>query len=163
MNLFWLAQTTSEATCTVNGSPVDCAEAGATLGGVMIVLSIFGLVSFVFTLWMFIHVLTHDSKNKVLWALIIFFTGLLGALVYFFTERKKVNNPSANEVASTPAGQSPIAQAQPHVPPSQPQQPIQPQPTNPEPTPQPPVQSGPEVVQPQAPADNNQNQQPPQS
>jgi hypothetical protein len=160
-----LAQSTTatEATCTVNGQQVDCAQAASTAGGIMIVLGIVGLVLGIFTLWMFIHALTHNSKNKVMWALIIFFTGFLGAAVYFFTERKKVNNPSATDVAGMPnvmpAGQSPaVEQNNATVAPNmeQPVAPEQPQPVTQTPTDQPQP-----VVTPEQPA-NDQNQQPPQ-
>jgi hypothetical protein len=42
----------------------------------------------VFTVTMFVHSLTHHIKNKPAWALLIFFTGFIGALVYYFTEHK---------------------------------------------------------------------------
>ena len=56
---------------------------------------IVGLASFGITVWMLIDVLKRsdaEMPNKVMWVLIILLTGGIGALVYFFTERKKLNS-----------------------------------------------------------------------
>jgi hypothetical protein len=59
---------------------------------VFIILSLLYFAAFVFSVIMFIHAARHPVANKALWLLLIFFTGLIGALIYFFTERKKVAN-----------------------------------------------------------------------
>jgi hypothetical protein len=45
----------------------------------------------VFWLWMMFDVLTAkmDGGNKLLWALVVFFFNLLGAVLYFFIGRKQ--------------------------------------------------------------------------
>lgn len=70
---------------------------------ILIVIGLFGLVSFVFTIAMLIHALTHPLKNKLLWAAIIFFGGLLGAIVYFFVGRKQLATPVVAAMPPAPA------------------------------------------------------------
>lgn len=58
------------------------------LGTVALILA---LVASIFWLWMLIDALTNtslDSTMKIVWALVIFFLHLLGALIYFFVARK---------------------------------------------------------------------------
>jgi hypothetical protein len=58
-------------------------------------LGAFGLVLVIlaslFWLWMLIDALTNtslDSTMKLVWALVVFFLHILGALIYFFVARK---------------------------------------------------------------------------
>jgi hypothetical protein len=49
------------------------------------------IIASVFWLWMLVDALTNtslDSTMKVVWALVIFFLHILGALIYFFVARK---------------------------------------------------------------------------
>lgn len=110
---------------------------------ILIVVGLIGLASFVFTIAMLIHALTHPIKNKLLWAAIIFFGGILGAVVYLFVGRKQLATPV---VAATPP--APIT---PNMPP---QAPV----ANPSLTPPP----SPSVISPQIPQNPvAPNQQPP--
>lgn len=50
------------------------------------------LVSTVIWVWMLIDCLTNkelDSNEKLVWALVIVFTHMIGAIIYFFMGRKK--------------------------------------------------------------------------
>lgn len=44
---------------------------------------------FIFWIWMLIDCAKKPVKDKVAWVLIIVFAGIIGAIVYFFVERKK--------------------------------------------------------------------------
>jgi len=69
----------------------------AFLGGFWLVYCCFGLISlaaFGFTIWMLVDIIKRtdaEMPNKVMWILIVLLTGGIGSLVYFFTERKKLN------------------------------------------------------------------------
>ncbi len=54
-----------------------------------IVIPIF-LITFAFWVWMLVDCLKKSSKDKLIWVLLIVFLNLLGAILYFFIERKKV-------------------------------------------------------------------------
>jgi hypothetical protein len=58
---------------------------------------LFGLVSFVLWLWMLIDCISRknfeNENDKILWVLIIFFAGALGALIYFFVVKRKLDQP----------------------------------------------------------------------
>jgi hypothetical protein len=60
------------------------------IGGVWL-LFVFGMVmaAGIFWLWMFIDVLTKQREDKVVWALVVFFLNLAGAIVYYFVARKQ--------------------------------------------------------------------------
>ena len=63
--------------------------------GVAVILAI---VAGLFWLWMLIDALTNtalDSTMKAVWALVIFFLNLIGALIYFFVARKSRSPRSA--------------------------------------------------------------------
>ncbi|MFK7788742.1 MAG: PLDc N-terminal domain-containing protein [Phycisphaeraceae bacterium] len=58
----------------------------------MCCFGIFGLVFFVFWLWMLIDCCTKkfpQENDKIIWVLVIALVGPLGALVYFFVGRPK--------------------------------------------------------------------------
>ncbi len=61
---------------------------------------IFSLISLAFWIWMLIDCITKDTdqgNNRLIWVLVIVFTGAIGALIYFFVRRQKRTNiaPSA--------------------------------------------------------------------
>lgn len=71
------------------------ADAAGNAAGVFFGLGttalIIALIASVFWIWMLIDALTNtalDPTMKVVWALVIFFLHILGALVYFFVARK---------------------------------------------------------------------------
>ena len=52
----------------------------------------FGIIGTLFWLWMLIDCATKEpseGNDKLIWIIIIIFTNLLGALVYFFIRRPK--------------------------------------------------------------------------
>lgn len=54
-------------------------------------LTILGLVSFAFWIWMLITVVTTEPEgsDKVVWTILVVFTGPIGALIYFFARYRK--------------------------------------------------------------------------
>jgi hypothetical protein len=59
------------------------------IGGVWL-LFVFAMVlaAGAFWLWMFIDVLAKQGEDKIVWALVVFFLNLPGAMVYYFIARK---------------------------------------------------------------------------
>ena len=59
--------------------------------------AVFTLVSFLIWLWMLIDCITRtpsEGNRKLIWILVIIFTGIIGALIYAFVQRPK-NPPKA--------------------------------------------------------------------
>lgn len=53
---------------------------------------VIGLLGFVFWVWMLIDCLINepsDGNDKLIWVLILIFTNLVGALIYFFVQRPR--------------------------------------------------------------------------
>jgi NADH:ubiquinone oxidoreductase subunit 5 (subunit L)/multisubunit Na+/H+ antiporter MnhA subunit len=110
MNIFLLAHT-AQSSCTLNGQPIDCGELAQKakpfigLGvGLLAFIAIILIATFIFWLVMLIHAIQHHSPDRTLWIVILlvsFITGfsLVGALVYYFAEKKKA------EALSAPGGQ----------------------------------------------------------
>ncbi|MBI4019627.1 MAG: PLDc N-terminal domain-containing protein [Candidatus Aenigmarchaeota archaeon] len=70
-------------------------EGLALLFGVFFLLAmILGFASLAFTVWMLIDCIQRDFKDKLLWIIIIFIGGPIGALVYYFAVRKKMMGKS---------------------------------------------------------------------
>lgn len=57
----------------------------------LIVLLIIGLLFSILPILALIDILSHDFKenNKLIWVLVVLFTWMLGALLYFFIGRKQ--------------------------------------------------------------------------
>ena len=56
---------------------------GALIGG----LFIFMLIGTAFWVWMLVDLIQRDIPNKALWVIVLVFTGVLGAIIYFFAVR----------------------------------------------------------------------------
>lgn len=86
----------------------------STAQDVSLILPIFlfmcmGIVGFsllAFWIWMLVDCIKHESdegNNKLIWVLVIIFTQLLGAIIYFFVQRRerlarsKLEQPLATE------------------------------------------------------------------
>ncbi len=86
----------AEETCTVNGNVVPCEQLGKQITGflgwgiltIFIVLAL-GIFCFVFWLLMIIHAAQHDIDNKAMWIIIMVFTGIIGAVIYYFVVKRK--------------------------------------------------------------------------
>ncbi len=73
---------------------------GAVTGQGGIIVLIFGLLVIGISLWalifwlrMLIHAASKSVPNKPLWIIILIFTGIIGAIAYYFTVKKQFNAP----------------------------------------------------------------------
>lgn len=70
-------------------SPQSSADALGKIFLYVVGLGLIGLANFIFALWMLIDAVKRPIAHKVLWVLLIIFVNPLGALIYFFTQRRK--------------------------------------------------------------------------
>ena len=84
------------AKCTLNGQEVDCAELGNKvkgflgwgIGGFLVIFAL-GILATVFWIMMIVHAAKHDVENKAMWIILMVFTGIVGALIYYFVVKRK--------------------------------------------------------------------------
>lgn len=83
--------------CTVNGREVPCEELGnrfiGFLGlglGIGLFLVFFAVAIWMTVFWimMLVHAAKYDIKDKVVWILVIVFTGIVGAIIYYFVIKR---------------------------------------------------------------------------
>ncbi len=93
------------AECTLNGEVIPCGEVGNMIGlffasfsMMILVMVLLGLLSFVFWIWMLIDCLNnnnlHGEHDKLVWILLMVFTGALGSILYFFLVKVNKNSKS---------------------------------------------------------------------
>jgi len=87
------------AKCTVNGKEVDCAELGnqvkGFLGwgiGIFLLFAALGIWATVFWIMMIVHAAKHNVENKAMWIILMVFTGIVGALIYYFVVKRKFSD-----------------------------------------------------------------------
>lgn len=74
-------------------TPLVLAQSGggimAGLGLLWLALVVIGILTTLFWIWMLVDCLTSDlpSTEKLIWALVIIFLHVLGALIYYFAAR----------------------------------------------------------------------------
>ncbi len=88
----------AQAKCKVNGQEVPCDELGKQIGGflgwglgALFVFVVFLIWSTVFWILMIVHAAKHDVENKAMWIVIMVFTGIVGAVIYYFAVKRKFN------------------------------------------------------------------------
>jgi len=93
------------AKCVVNGQEVDCVELGNKIKGFLgwgiggfFVIIVLGIWATVFWIMMIIHVAKHDVENKAMWMILMVFTGIVGALIYYFVVKRKFNNQFSSPI-----------------------------------------------------------------
>ncbi len=126
VNLSLLAHGGAQTECMLNGQPIDCGELAQKaepfigLGlGLLAIAATLMIASFVFWLLMLIHAIQHDSPDRTIWIIVLLValvTGfaLIGAIVYFFAERKKAEGPAVGPPAQTTP--TPISGSKPAAP-----------------------------------------------
>lgn len=82
------SQLPSLATCTLNGQVVPCDQLPQWFWALPIVFGIFGIVLGVFWLWMLLDAIKHQTKDKMMWVLLIAVLNVLGAIIYYFSEKR---------------------------------------------------------------------------
>lgn len=81
----------AHAACFINGREVPCEELksfGAIGVAVFLFLVLFLIVTTVFWVMMIIHAAKHEVPNKVVWILVMVFTGFIGAIIYYFAVKR---------------------------------------------------------------------------
>lgn len=93
----------AQGTCELNGKQVPCEELGQQLGGflgagigIFIAIIVVGIASTVFWIMMLIHAATHEVENKAMWIIVLVFTGIIGAIIYYFVVKRNftLTNPA---------------------------------------------------------------------
>ncbi|MBI5414581.1 PLDc_N domain-containing protein [Candidatus Peregrinibacteria bacterium] len=79
------------ATCTLNGKEIPCDQMPGWFWAVSIGMTLLGLFCFIFWLRMLLDAIRNQTKDKTMWVLIIIFLNVLGAVIYYFSEKKKRN------------------------------------------------------------------------
>jgi len=88
---FFVAQfALAAAVCRVNGKEVPCGEFP---WWIFIVVFVVGILAFIFWLRMLIHAAKSTDPSKVAWIILIVFTNLLGAIIYYFAAKKSAVPP----------------------------------------------------------------------
>lgn len=87
------------ANCTLNGEAIDCAQleemAGPFLAaglGLLLLFGVLGIAATIFWIMMLVHAATHDNKDKAMWIILMVFTGIIGALIYYFVVKRNTKN-----------------------------------------------------------------------
>lgn len=98
----------SWAECRLNGRIVPCEQlAGQMSGffsfGVLMVLMIFGLGIWATVFWilMIIHVAKYQPEDQAMWIILMVFTGIIGAMIYYFAVKRnmdKMRSPSSQRI-----------------------------------------------------------------
>tara|TARA_B100000315_G_C14074590_1_gene362121 strand:- start:124 stop:459 length:336 start_codon:yes stop_codon:yes gene_type:complete len=76
------------AQCYSNGKEVSCGDIWWVFLIPLLMLPI-GLAVFVFWLIMLVDAIKYQEEEKLMWVLLIVFLGIIGALVYYFVEKRK--------------------------------------------------------------------------
>ena len=99
----------AQATCTVNGQEVPCEQAGqAALGflkygivGILVFLVLW-IWAFVFWIMMIVHAATHEAENKAMWIILMVFTSIVGALIYYFVVKRPMGKQGPTPAVPKP-------------------------------------------------------------
>jgi phosphotransferase system glucose/maltose/N-acetylglucosamine-specific IIC component len=87
---------------------------GAAAGGlIMCLFGIIGILVFIFWVWMLIDAIRNpelDSTMRIVWILVIVFTGIIGAIIYFFMGSVRRARPPHRRSAAPPQEQGPPPQ-----------------------------------------------------
>lgn len=52
----------------------------------------------VFWIMMLVHLVTHDIENKLVWVIIVVFTGIVGAIIYYFVVKQNFHDKNASPI-----------------------------------------------------------------
>lgn len=64
-----------------------------------------GIFGSIFWIWMLIHAATNEIKDKVVWVLVLIFTHIIGAVIYYFVVKRPFDQ--AHSAANVPPPQQP--------------------------------------------------------
>ena len=85
------------SSCKINGQEVPCDQFWNQLSGFFalgagffVFLMVISALAFVFWLLMLIDAIRRPINNKIIWILVLVFTGIVGALIYYFVVKRGV-------------------------------------------------------------------------
>lgn len=61
-----------------------------------VIFFVFGIAALVFWIMMIVHAMKHDIKDKTMWLILMIFTGIIGALIYYFTVKRNFVEKSSS-------------------------------------------------------------------
>lgn len=89
------------STCTINNQEVPCEsvlnQASGLFGwglGLIIIFFVFGIWATVFWVMMIIHAAKNNIEDKGMWIILLVFTGIIGAIIYYFVVKQKFDKQS---------------------------------------------------------------------
>jgi hypothetical protein len=88
----------AQAKCYKSGVEVPCEELAKSvksffawgIGGFLFVFALIILTT-VFWIMMIVHAARHPINNKGIWIVVMIFTGIIGAIIYYFAVKRKFN------------------------------------------------------------------------
>jgi hypothetical protein len=88
--------------CSLNGQVVPCDQLGKQMSGFLglglllfIVILGIGIWSLVFWVLMVVHAAKHPIEDKAMWIIILVFTGIIGAIAYYFAVKRTVEKQAS--------------------------------------------------------------------
>lgn len=97
------------AKCIVNGREVPCEELGNQvkefLGwgiGIILVVLALAILATIFWIMMVVHAARNPINNKGIWIVVMIFTGIVGALIYYFAVKRKFNQQLSQPTMTAP-------------------------------------------------------------
>jgi hypothetical protein len=79
---------------------------GAFVGLFILIPAFFFLVAIlgsIFWVYMLVHAATNDIKDKVVWIIVLVFTHLLGAIIYYYAVKRSYDKAHAHVETPPPA------------------------------------------------------------
>jgi signal transduction histidine kinase len=76
------------AQCIMNGQEVPCGDVPGWIWAIPLIFGAIGISIFVFWLLMLIDVIKNQKEDKAMWVIIIVFLNILGAIIYYFAEKR---------------------------------------------------------------------------
>lgn len=91
----------ADSVCSLNGEVIPCDafwnDIGSRIVPFVIGFGFLGLLATIFWLVMIIHAIGSPIENKLVWLIILFLTGFLGAIVYYVIIKRPMNKAKIND------------------------------------------------------------------
>jgi hypothetical protein len=107
--VFGLQRTAFAATCKLNGEEIPCDQladgAAKFVGfgfGLFALFSLLMLAGSIFWIMMVVHAASKPIENRAMWIVILIFTGIIGAIIYYFVVKRNFKEGVAPVAPMTP-------------------------------------------------------------
>ncbi len=90
------------AECSINGKEVPCDQIPKWIAFIPLLMIPLFLLAFYFWIKMLLHAIKSQNENKTIWILVIIILQFLGAIVYYFAEKRPADKLLKSGVATTP-------------------------------------------------------------